>query len=326
MNDMNKQLAHQMAFGALRALAPYLNDPFVTEIMVNGEDDVYIEKRGAQEKTDVKISNMEISSAISIIASADYKMVRNGTNDAIVSGKLPGGFRVESLVPPAAVDGPTMCIRRHASHVFTLEQWVEQGAVPQHLADEIRNAVLRRENILIAGSTGSGKTTFMNTAIQMITQTDRVISIEVVPELQIHAPNKVRFEVNNAMGITARVLLQSTLRFLPSRILMGEVRGAEAYDFLQMANTGHDGCIGTLHANNCIDTLTRFTDLCLEGNSGLSGPAISRRIAATFKYIVYLKKIGRSRYLTELVKVLDFDTQNERFIVERLYTREETND
>lgn len=309
----------EMVMNCLGALREWLEDVTVTDIMINRPDDVWIQQGGRKSRCDVKISAAQIEAAITLLASNSGIQVSNESADAIVSTKLPG-FRVEATLPPVAVDGPTIAFRRNNMVVKEMADWVQQGALPQEIADLLMSSVRRRLGVAIVGGTGSGKTTFANTLLGCFPPDDRIITIEQVPELVVRLPNNVRLQINPQVKVTAKRLLESVLRQNPDRIVLGEARGAEANDLLQAANTGHEGPLVTLHANSGAEGLTRFEDMVAQSaDAPDSREGIQVRIASAFQVMVFMKLVGDDRIVAEVVKVDGFDRQSKEYKTTLIY-------
>ena len=274
----------------LQPLAAPLKSNDVQEIMVNGSDDVWVEERGAIRRLDVRLSDISIASAIDVLARIVGKTAdRNGAN-AIIDARIEG-LRFAAALETVSSKGPSICIRRHSPVLLTFRDYVGMGALDARLADVIMRAVAERKNILVSGSTASGKTTALNAMIALIPEEERIVTIEDTRELQVKAPNWVAFEANEQAGITIRHLVKLALRYRPDRIIVGEVRGAEAFDLMQAMNTGHDGGFATIHANTARDALSRLEGLVLTA-PGVDWPleAIRDQIGRTFDYVIHLER------------------------------------
>ncbi|WP_377694954.1 CpaF family protein [Paraburkholderia humisilvae] len=303
----------------LGTLREWLEDPTVTDIMINRPDDVWIQQGGKKFRCGAKISAAQVEAAITLLASNSGIQVSNESADAIVSTKLPG-FRVEATLPPVAVDGPTISFRRNNMVVKDMADWVKQGALPQDVADFLTAAVRRRLGVAVVGSTGSGKTTFANTLLGCFPPDDRIITIEQVPELVVKSPNNVRLQINPQVRVTAKRLVESVLRQNPDRIVLGEARGGEANDLLQAANTGHPGPLVTLHANNGAEGLPRFEDMVAQSSDAPdSREGIQVRIATAFQVMVFMTLVDDDRIVAEVVKVDGFDRQSKEYKTTLIY-------
>lgn len=316
---MNSKI--QTALGFLGPIHPLMHDEQVTEIMVNGPDDVWVKRFGARaEKTDIRFSAEQIRAAITVLASASQRQVGDETSSRdkakIVSAGLPG-FRVEALMPPVAVRGPAFSLRKLASKLVTLADYVAQGAMTAEVASLLQHLVQSHRNLFIAGATGSGKTTLTNALLQVIAPSERLVVIETIHELLVSSPNHLLLEADEEQGYTINRLLLSALRLLPDRIIIGEVRGQEAFGLLNAANTGHPGSIATLHANSAPETLQRLEDMALMGEHKLQIEAVKWRIANTKPVIVYIEQVHREGKwrptLTQIVEVTGFRDEQYQF-------------
>src|SRR5690554_5662380 len=265
LTDDKLKLASRMfhSFRGLDILQPLIDDPGVTEIMINGPNHIFIEKEGITEQISLSFESLEkLEDLIQIIVGK----VNRAVNDAqpIVDARLQDGSRVNVVLPPIALNGPTVTIRKFPDHPFTLSQLVVKGAISREASQMLEQLVKAKYNIFIGGGTGSGKTTLLNALSQCIFVSERVITIEDSAELKIRGVNNlVSMETRNANTegkgkIAISDLIRTSLRMRPNRIIVGEVRGAEAYDMLQAMNTGHDGSLSTGHANSVTDMLHRL--------------------------------------------------------------------
>lgn len=303
---------------ALKYLAPirrFMEEPEVTEIMVNAADDVWVKRFGQRPAPQqVSFNEAQILGAITLMASVSNREVGDESADRskakVISAGLPG-FRFEAWTTPVAVRGPSFTVRKLASKLIQLDEYVSSGAIPQEVAAKLRQAVQQKRTIFVAGATGSGKTTLCNGLLQEIPQHERLLVIETIHELMISAPNHILLEADEEQGYSINRLLVSALRGLPDRIIIGEVRGAEAYGLLKAANTGHPGSIATLHANSTADTMERLEDMVLEGRPEMPIEAIRRRIANTRPYLVFMEEVQRLGRnlptLTEVREVTGYD-------------------
>lgn len=298
------------------ALAPIrhiLDDPSINEIMINGPSNVWIRQSGPDRKLDVELSATQLSTAITLLAS--YVNKESNDSTPILSARFPG-FRVEAANKPVALDGPSICIRRHASTVFTVDQYIERGIMTRDQGNMIAELVKTKKNILIAGGTFSGKTTLMNSILALIPPVDRLFVIEQVAELRLVAPNYVRFECDPDFGVTATKSVKTAMRFSPHRVILGELRGEEGNDWLEAANTGHPGSMATLHANSGGDALKRLASLVLMANNGLPHEAIQDRIGSTVDAVLFIKNELGERLLSEICLVNGYDRELGRFLTE----------
>lgn len=290
----------------LDALQELIDDPAVTEIMVNGPEAIFFEKAGRVHKWDRKFYSKEkLEDVIQQIVAAGNKIVNEA--NPIVDTRLQDGSRVNIVLSPVAIDGPAITIRKFPEHPMRMNQLVQLGAVSQEVVDFLKQLVQAGYNIFISGGTGAGKTTFLNALSEFIPEQERLITIEDSAELQIQTvENLIRLETRSAnmegvREISIRDLIRSSLRMRPDRIIVGECRGAETLDMLQAMNTGHDGSISTGHANSSLDMLKRLETMVLMGMD-LPIQAIRGQIASGIQILIHL---GRLRDCTR--KVLNVD-------------------
>ena len=280
-------------FGLLDSI---ISDDTITEVMINGAEDIFIEKNGRLTKLDKKFeSQRRLEDIIQRIVGLAGREVNQA--NPIVDTRLPDGSRVNVVLPPIALCGPTMTIRKFSKTPMTIERLIQYGSLTQEIAYKLELLVRAKYNIFICGGTGSGKTTFLNALSNYIPRDERVITIEDSAELQITGvDNLVSLETRNANAsgsgqITIRDLIKSSLRMRPERIVVGEVRGGEALDMLQAMNTGHDGSLSTGHANSTQDMLSRLETMVLQGAPGLPLEAIRQQIASAVDIIIHLSRL-----------------------------------
>lgn len=309
---MRRRLKKEL-FDSLRRLdilQIFVEDSTVTEIMINGKDHIFIERGGCLEELDVAFESLEkLQDVIQQIVAGCNRVVNEAS--PIVDARLPDGSRVNVVMNPIALNGPIVTIRRFPAKPFTMDQLVQNSSISLEAAALLEKLVRAKYNIFISGGTGSGKTTFLNVLSGYIPSTERVITIEDSAELQLQGiPNLVRLETRNSnvegcREISIRELIHSSLRMRPDRIIVGEVRGAEAIDMMQCLNTGHDGSMSTGHANSGVDMLRRLQNMVLMGMN-LPLPAIRQQIAAGIDIIVHLGRLrDRSRRVLEILEVMD---------------------
>jgi len=313
----NTQRVLAQLMDTLDVLRPYFADGEINEIMINGPDDVFISKHGEDTKVRVKLSAPNIRAAITLIAGLMEKEVGEKSKQRVLSARLPG-FRIEALLPPVAVNGPSMCIRRHAARVFSIEEYVASGVISEKYAGLMEQAIAAKENFLIVGGTGSGKTTLMNTALSMVPKEERLFVIETVHELKITSPNAVLVECDDEQGMTARRAVRTAMRYAPKRVIVGELRGPEAYDWMDAANTGHPGSAATIHANSASRALGRLENLVLMADMGIPHEAIRVAIADTLQWMFYIKREGSKRAVSEVCRLHGFDRASGDYSLEHL--------
>jgi pilus assembly protein CpaF len=293
----------------LGPLEELLADPAVEEVMVNGHERVYVERRGRIERTDVRFaSEGALRDAIERILTPLGRRVDELS--PMVDARLEDGSRVHVVIPPLAVDGPTVSIRRFAAARPGPQELVELGTLTRELHDQLAAAVAARRSILVSGGTGSGKTTLLNALSAFIDSDERVITIEDAAELRLHQPHVVRLESRpaNVEGrglVTIRELLRGALRMRPDRIVIGEVRGGEALDLLMALNTGHEGAVSTVHANSPEDALRRVETLALMAGVGLPHEAIREQLGRGLDLVIHLARLSDgSRRVVEVAEVV----------------------
>lgn len=293
----------------LDVLQFFVEDNTITEIMINGRDSIFVERAGRIEQLDVEFESMEkLQDVIQQIVAGCNRVVNEAS--PIVDARLPDGSRVNVVMNPIALNGPIVTIRRFPTDPFTMEQLIENTSISVEAAVFLEKLVRAKYNIFISGGTGSGKTTFLNVLSGYIPSDERVITIEDSAELQLQGiPNLVRLETRNSnvegcREIGIRELIHSSLRMRPDRIIVGEVRGAEAIDMMQCLNTGHDGSMSTGHANSGVDMLQRLQNMVLMGvNLPLS--AIRQQIASGIDIIVHLGRLrDGSRRVLEILEIM----------------------
>ena len=311
-------------FGLLDTI---IKDDNITEVMINGPEDIFIEKKGRLVKLDKQFeSERKLEDVIQRIVGLAGREVNQ--SNPICDTRLPDGSRVNVVLPPIALCGPTVTIRKFSKEPMTIAKLIQYGSLTQEIADKLEMLVKAKYNIFVCGGTGSGKTTFLNALSNYIPHDERVITIEDSAELQIvGVDNLVRLETRNANTsgageITIRDLIKSSLRMRPERIVVGEVRGGEALDMLQAMNTGHDGSLSTGHANSTHDMLSRLETMVLQGAPGLPLEAIRQQIASAVDIIVHLSRLrDKSRKTMEITEVLGYE--NGEIILNPLYVFEE---
>src|SRR6186713_290321 len=309
----------------LRPIEDLLLDPTVTEVMVNdGGRRVFVERDGTVETVPARtLETRNLTVAIKNIARACGDEISE--RQPMLDARLEDGSRVAAMFPPCSVDGPTLTVRKF-TYRYTLDDLVGVGTLTGEMADVLRTAVAARHNILISGGTGTGKTTLLNAVAATIPPQDRIVLIEETSEILIDKPNLVRFEARRAQAplgqeepmpaVTIADLVRATLRHRPDRILVGEVRGPEAFDLLQALNTGHLGSLTTIHANSAEQALTRFAHCVLTANVGLPHRSTREAIALAIHLVVHIARVGSHRRVTELVAVREYDGNADRFVLE----------
>lgn len=300
------------SFRGLDILQPLIDDPAVTEIMVNSSRDIFIEKDGAISFTGLAFeSDSKLEDLIQSIVAKVNRTVNE--SQPIVDARLKDGSRVNVVLPPIALKGPTLTIRKFPEKPMTMENLVARGALSEAAAQDLERWVQAKYNIFIGGGTGSGKTTFLNALSNFIPADERIITVEDSAELQIHqVPNLVSLETRNANTegrgeISIRDLIRASLRMRPNRIIVGEVRGAETLDMLQAMNTGHDGSLSTGHSNSVRDMLSRLETMVLSG-AQLPVDVVRKQIASAIDIMVHLSRLrDKTRRVTEICEVVGME-------------------
>ena len=315
------------AFRKLDILQELIEDESITDIMINGTENIFIEREGQIFLSDKKfLSRGKLEDVVQQMVAECNRIVNEAS--PIVDARLNDGSRVNVVLPPAAINGPIVTIRKFPKHRITMEQLLEYESISEEAAEFLVRLVRAGYNIFISGGTGSGKTTFLNVLSDYIPETERIITIEDNAELQItELPNLVRLEARNANvegtgEISIRDLIRTALRMRPDRIIVGEVRGKEAADMLQAFNTGHDGSLSTGHANSPKDMLSRLEMMTLMGMD-IPLSAVQRQIAAGIDIMVHLGRLrDRSRKVLEIVEVLGYEKDEIR--LQSLFSFRET--
>lgn len=308
----------------LRPIARLLEDPTITEIMVNGSQRVFIEREGVvTEVLGVQVDERNLKVAVKNIARALGDDISE--EKPILDSRLPDGSRVAAVFPPCSVGGTTLTIRKFQTHFFTAEELVRIGTLSVNVLAVVRETIGQRGNILLSGGTSTGKTTLLNALTAFIPEDERVVVIEDTAELQIDRPNLVRFEARRAQAhlpaVTIRELLRATLRHRPDRIILGEVRGGEAFDLLQALNTGHAGSLSTIHANSAEQALARFASCVVQSGVELPYQAVRYQIADAIDLVVHLGRRDGARVTEEVIQVTRYDVQRDRYDTDVLFTR-----
>lgn len=296
------------SFRGLDVLQPLIDDPSITEVMINAYDEIFIETDGRVERYEGKFETVEkLEDVIQTIVAKVNRVVNEST--PIVDARLPDGSRVNVVLPPVALKGPAMTIRKFPASPLMMDDLVARGAINEEAAAFLAKLVRAKYNLFIGGGTGSGKTTFLNALCAYVPPDERIVTIEDSAELQIRGvPNWVRLETRNANtegkgAISIRDLIRASLRMRPNRVIVGEVRGAEAFDMLQAMNTGHDGSLSTGHANSVPDMLSRLETMVL-GGAALPIEVVRKQIDSALDVMIHLSRFrDRSRRVTEITEL-----------------------
>lgn len=300
----------------LRPIAHLIEDADVSEIMVNGSRRVFVEREGVvREATDVRLDERNLRVAVKNIARALGDDVSE--EKPILDSRLPDGSRVAAVLPPCSLGGTTLTIRKFQTRFFTADELVRIGTMTTEVLSAVRDAIARNENILISGGTSTGKTTLLNALAAFLPVDDRVVLIEDTAELQIDRLNLVRFEARREQvglpAVTIRELLRATLRHRPDRIIVGEVRGGEAFDLLQALNTGHAGSLSTIHANSAEQALARLASCVVQSGVELPYQAVRYQIADAIDLVLHLVRRPGTRVVESLIGVGHYDAEPDRY-------------
>ena len=315
----------EMILPFLKPIEHLILDDTVSEVMVNGSDHVFIEKDGfLQQIRGLSLGEKSLMIAVKNIA----RRLGDDISDAkpILDSRLPDGSRVAAVIPPCSLNGVTLTIRKFNARHFTVSDLVEAGTLERWLANQLEDYVLARENILISGGTGTGKTTLLNVLAKFIPEDERILLIEDTAEIQINHQNLVRLEARQAQNglppVTIRDLLKAALRHRPDRIILGEIRGGEAYDLLQLLNTGHSGSLSTVHATSAKQALARFTSCVLQSGVDLPYRAVKTNIGHSVNVVVQLERRPGRRFVSEVVQINSFNADVDEFDVSTIFAAE----
>ena len=306
----------------LRPIEHLIRDAEISEIMVNGSGRIFIERHGELLAIpDATIPEKSLQVAVRNIA----RTLGEEINDEmpLLDARLPDGSRVAAAIPPCSRRGTTLTIRKFQSRRFTPEELVRIGTIPQPVMDHLKDAVEQRRNILISGGTGSGKTTMLNALASFIDSKERVVLIEDTSEIQVSLENLVEFEARRERpgqrAVTIRDLLRATLRHRPDRIILGEVRGGEAFDLLQALNTGHSGTLSTIHSNSAEQAVTRFISCVLQSGIELPYRAIRSNIGDVVQLLLHIERHSGRRYVAQLLRITRYDAGQDKYEFESVY-------
>ena len=306
-------------------VTPLLEDPSVSEVMINGRDSIYLEREGRVTRHEgAFLSEESLRATIDRIVSRVNR--RLDESSPYVDARLPDGSRVNAIIPPVSLTGPCLTIRKFRSMPYSLEELVRIGSLSADAAGYLRDAVLRRRNLVVSGGTGSGKTTLLNALSRHIPDGERIITIEDAAEIRLQKPHVVRLEarppnIEGSGAVTIRDLVRNSLRMRPDRIIVGECRGGEALDMLQAMNTGHDGSITTGHANTPRDMLRRLETMVLLSGVEIPARAIREQIASGIDVIVHTARTGSgARVVTSIAEISGMN--DAQILLQEIYRRE----
>jgi pilus assembly protein CpaF len=306
----------EMILPFLKPIEHLILDDSISEVMVNGADRVFIEKQGfLQQVSGVTLGEKSLMVAVKNIA----RRLGDDISESkpILDSRLPDGSRVAAVIPPCSLGGVTLTIRKFNTRHFEMEDLIGVGTLDRALANRLEDCILTRKNILISGGTGSGKTTLASILGKFIPPEERILVIEDTAEIQLGQENLVRFEArreqNGLPAVAIRDLLKAALRHRPDRIILGEIRGGEAFDLLQLLNTGHSGTLSTIHANSAKQGLARFTSCVLQSGIELPYRAIKTNIADSLNVIVQVERRPGRRYISEVLLINGYDPDTDLF-------------
>jgi pilus assembly protein CpaF len=307
----------------LRPIARYIQDPAVSEIMVNPGGRVFIERDGClAEAAGVRLDERNVLVAVRNIA----RLLGDDISDEqpILDARLPDGSRVAAIIPPCSLQGTALTIRKFRPSYFTVGELVDNGTLPSRIAAALTGAVAARQTILVSGGR-TGKTTLLNTLTAGLPDDERIIVVEETAELRLDLPNVLRLEARRAQrdrpAVTMRDLLRATLRHRPDRILVGEVRGEEAYDLLQALNTGHAGSLCTIHASSAVQSLTRLTSCILQAGVEVPYQAVRHQVGEAVQIVVHMARRQGRRLAAECLRVTGYQPADDSYRTEYIYPR-----
>ncbi len=324
---ISKEVFEETLLQFFAPIRPYLDDPSVSEIMINGPDQIYVERRGQLELVPTTFSSREaLTAALRNLSQYVGKYVSE--ERPILEGRFPDGSRVEAILPPAAPEGPYVAIRRFFKETLTVQRLVGFDSLTPVAAASLEAFVVAKTNVLIAGGTGSGKTSMLNALSGFIPESERVVVIEDSREVQFQRPHVVQLEARppdqkGKGAVSIRDLFRATLRMRPDRVIVGEIRGGEALDIVQAMTSGHGGCMGTLHATYPRDTLTRLETMCMMSDIEMPLAAMRAQIGSGVNMIVQVSRLqDGSRKVTHITEVRNFDLVSQKYEIQDIFVRE----
>lgn len=324
---IEKAVFEQTLMSFFAPVRRFLDDPSVSEIMINGPHQIYVERRGKIELVEAEFANVEaLATALRNLSQFTGKLLDD--KHPILEGRLPDGSRVEAVMPPVSPDGPSVSIRRFFRETLNIARLVELESMSQLAADTLAALVAGKVNILIAGGTGSGKTSMLNALSGLVPESERVIVIEDSREVQPQRPHVLQLETRppdakGLGGVTIRDLFRATLRMRPDRVVVGEIRGAEALEIIQAMISGHGGCMGTLHATYPRDTLVRLETMSMMGDLGIPLGAMRVQIGSAVQLVVQVARLqDGARRVTHITEVRGYDAVRQDYELVDIFVRE----
>lgn len=325
MNQMIEEISNEIM--GLGPIEPFIQDLEITEIMINGLENIYIERKGKIEQTDIKFENKNylyhfLDRVISPLG------LRIDESSPYVDARLPDGSRLNAIIPPVVLNGPTITIRKFCHQQFTVNDFINLGSINQEMIRFLEAVVKAKKNIIISGGTGSGKTTFLNLVSVFIPDEERIITIEDAAELKLNQAHVISLErrppnVEGRGEITIRDLVRNALRMRPDRIIVGEVRGGEALDMLQALNTGHEGCLSTVHANSPQDLISRLEVMVMMSGYKMPLEAIRSQIAAAINLVIHTARLSDGTRKVVKISELFIEKGNEIYLDDIFLFRQE---
>jgi pilus assembly protein CpaF len=319
------EVFEQTVLSFFEPVRPYLEDPSVSEVMINGPDEVFVERGGKLERVDARFSSTHaLTAAIRNLAQFVGRHVDE--ERPVLEARFPDGSRVEAILPPVSPDGPSVAIRRFFRETLTVERLLQFGSLTRDAAECLHGLVACKQNILVSGGTASGKTSLLNVLSSFIYDDERVVVIEDARELQLQKPHVVQLEARpaDARGrgqVSIRDLFRATLRMRPDRIVVGEIRGSESLDLVQAMTSGHGGCLSTVHATYPSDTLNRIETMALMSDVELPLFALRAQVASAIDFVVQVSRLrDGSRCITHISEVVDYHPER-GYVLEDLFLR-----
>lgn len=322
-----KEIFEETLLQFFEPIRPYLDDPTVSDIMINGPDQIYVEKKGQLHLTNARFETREALVA-ALRNAAQFVGKHIDEMRPILEGRLPDGSRIEAVLPPAAPDGPCVSIRRFFKETLTVDRLIGFGAMTPEVATALQALVVSKLNVLVAGGTGSGKTSMLNALSSFIPEGERVVVIEDSRELQLQRNHVCMLEARppdpRGRGeVTIRDLFRATLRLRPDRIVVGEIRGGEALDLIQAMTSGHGGCLSTLHATYPRDTATRLETMAMMSDIEMPLAALRVQLASAVNIILQVSRLqDGSRKVTHVTEVLGYDPQTGQYQMQDIFVRD----